>query len=253
MAMIHVTLLNIAGDQREIQVGPSSRAADLKTVVWALWHVPPECQTLVVGMEVVDFSERLADRCRDGAGALVVTVLVSVDHVIQDLERTEVVARSFREMMEESKMIPALRVLAQLGPKCCDIALTPITLCLQSCSGRVAMQALETLRQVAGRGNERAVDAVAALLEDPPEDADAAVAAVETLGALSMPGDGRAIAALVAQLVSKNAHIRLAAVQALNTVAEEGDEYSIDALSLRLDDQDDAVRRAATRALMRIV
>ena len=72
---------------------------------------------------------------------------------------------------------------------------------------------------------------------------------MKALPQIAEKGDEHAITAVSARLEDNGWHVRYAAVEALAQIANKGDERAITAVAARLEDDDGGVRSAAAEAL----
>lgn len=111
--------------------------------------------------------------------------------------------------------------------------------------------ALDTLLQIAHRGDQLVVEAVSDRLQD--EQPDVRKRAAEVLEGLAERGDERAIKALTARLEDSDWPTREKSIDALQKIAERGDQRVTEALTIRLlEEKTGGVRRSATEALEKI-
>ena len=272
--MVCVTLRGaIDGKLLELpDVDPQIFVFDLKRMIAQYWRVPPRCQKLIMGKQILLDSQQLSGHCPLDGTALELVMFVSLEEVLHDLSavvngwtgvhlRTEAletlvelqvkgdenVISAVSAQLEQCNPLrqAAVAALSAVAEKGDERATAEVTMRLEChCDGVTMRQALA---QVAEKGNERAIAEVAMRLEH--RDDGVRRAAVEALAQVAEKGNERAIAAVTSRLEHRDDGVRRAAVEALAQVAEKGNERAIAGVTTCLEDRGANVRRAAVEAL----
>jgi len=203
--MIRVFMHTLAGElMGEVEVERSASGRKLKNLIAAQWHLPPDCQELILDTTVIDDQASLMQDRQDSS-ELHLTLLVSLERVYRRLD---------------------------------------------DASAKVRQKAVQAVAHVAQRGDEPAIDALAARLRDPT--AIVRAAAVRGLARLARKGDARTIGLVSAHLEHADPGIRRSALESLALITEVGDAHVIQAASARLEDPIAFVRLAAAEVLGRV-
>lgn len=207
----------------------------LKNMIAASWQLPPECQELVHGTCVLHDRDYVP-RSECANGALVITVVISLEKVYRRLEDPNPKARQ-----------KALQAMASSAEKGDGRALGAVALRLADPSALVRGAAVKALGCVALRGDVRALEEASLRLEN--VDAGVRRVAVEAIAQVARKGDSQAISALARCLSDPSALVRAAAVEAFAQVVEKGDQCAIDAVQTHMANPDVEIHQAATEVL----
>lgn len=200
------------GDQFDLDVEPPFTVASLKERVRELWQIPPVCQMIVADARTLGDSEEISDCCAADGEAVPLTMLISVDTLLCDLESRHA---------SSAQKAAALRDLAQLGVRGGERALTSAARHLHDQCAEVRTAALWVLRAVAARGRADAIQAALLALSDASYTVRAE--ALRVLSEVAERGDSRAMDAAADLLRHEGPDFMISAMEALKTVAETGE------------------------------
>jgi len=165
-----VTLTAISGRRvLDISVERSIPILELKYRISNLWHVPPECQKLVLGESVLEDGRKLSSYCSDEDDRLDLVAMSQISHICNALLTEE----------DPRKRIESLGTIAKLGPKGGPAALDAISGMLHSEDASVRRAAVEALTQVGEKVDSAIIQMLMETLQD--EDPDLRCAAVDAL------------------------------------------------------------------------
>ena len=234
--VVSVVLKMMSGDVISLQVGEKSQVQDLKSEVFRLRGMPPDCQQILQGSNCLDDCCVVEELCQD-APPLNLSLVVSLERVAQALEsdRGSIVAT-----------IRALDLLSHFAPA--DYS--------QEAFHRHLKHSHEDVRRAALRALLRtAPEDSAELLLQSAKDSSSEVRqdAMEALPAAAQR-DGRALQIALDGCRDNDAPVRRAAVLAVRDLAKTGllganVAPCVEQLQTLLGDADAHVREAALEAL----
>ncbi|CAE8612964.1 unnamed protein product, partial [Polarella glacialis] len=231
---------SVAGDILELELDEAGQifsAADLKERVAAAWHVPPSCQKLMVGTSVLTDVSCLSDFYQAEEPVLSVTMVVSLDDVMRDLEHNAAERRQ-----------SALEVLVALGPRGGEVAIAAVQGSLENMQSGMRRAALQALVRMLRKDDDRAISAARRLLAEPS--VDSRCAALVALAAASERGNARSLEVVRPALRDPEPAVRVAALQSVAALATKGDEGVIDLVCRCLLDPSVVVRRATLQTIL---
>jgi len=281
----HVSVQTLTGDEIQLDAEPQTKVETLKFNISKIWLVPPECQELVLGGQVLDSSDDLVAHCSPNE-TLALTMLISLKEQMESLAGTSVAKRR-----------AALQVIGRFGPKwhagvvatlrqhlenhtdidVLELSVFWIELGADDTKNK-ELDVLEALASLVQRGDEQiiasakqylkhhnpkvrsrmtAVLSKAATRDDEHAIAaiclcltDTAIVRVATVNALQdLKGNAHALSIVRLHLEHEDYPVRCSAIQALRNLSEKGDEGIMVTLRKLLMDRNPNVRNAAEHAL----
>lgn len=245
--LVRIQVLTVAGEELDLELEPDRLVSHLKVSIAEQWAFPPSCQRLVLDAQVLGDTNSLRTLQTDGGDdPVIVTMLVVMDAVIQDLEEGGCVG----------KARSALDALAGLASRGNSVATTSIMECLDHLNGFLRHAAMDALLKVAGATTcDETILSNLRTRASQGEDGIRTVA-VRGLGGLAPKGDEETISLLCNALSDQSAEVRREVAEALSSVAERGDKRVSAALALSVKDQDalsyTCVRRAVADAIGKV-
>mmetsp|Transcript_88129 Transcript_88129/g.262779 ORF Transcript_88129/g.262779 Transcript_88129/m.262779 type:complete len:541 (+) Transcript_88129:3-1625(+) len=194
----------------ELTIERNSTGRKLKNCIAAVWHLPPDCQELIIGTTVVS-DQAFLTHIQEEANSLSVTLVVSLERVYQRLGDTSPKVRQ--------KAVQAIAHVAQRGD---ETAINALGARLQDPSGIVRGAAVKGLARLAEKGDARTLGSIIEHVESP--DPGVRRAALEALGHIADDGNELVVQAASAHLEDPHAFVRLAAAEVLCRVAVCGDK-----------------------------
>lgn len=272
-AMLRVALGSMAGEAVELLLPPDATALELKVRAADLWKLPLACQKAVVGTAVVEDYDLLVKYLPEGATAVPVTIVASLEGVMRDLEEgagpirkvtalsvlpqlpasgrrcaAEAAVTHLRDENEDVRRA-ALHALSRLVPRGDSEALATLLSCATARESALSVKqsAVEALAELALRGDE----AVMQLLETALHDASPEMrgSAAQGLVRVALPGDERLLCGLCGLLRDEDETVKSKAIEALVEVTDAGEECVIEALLELVAEPSDKVRLKVMRAL----
>lgn len=226
------------GTNLELPVESESNVWTLKEQLSNVSGVPPVCQQLLVsGAELLN-QEQIATHTAHETAILAVTVIVSMDRLLEMLS-----SRS------ELDWTAAVRTLTDksINPRIVEATIPTLVASLRVPDATMCMKALEALSDLSVTRDERVITAVAAHLGN--RSAYVRKAARETLAKVVDRCDEIVLHATIDFLSQPCYGIRYEAVRALAAIVKNGDDHAITPLAARLADSDKLIRQAAWDAL----
>eukprot|EP00929_Paragymnodinium_shiwhaense_P114490 TRINITY_DN82919_c0_g1_i1.p1 TRINITY_DN82919_c0_g1~~TRINITY_DN82919_c0_g1_i1.p1 ORF type:complete len:344 (-),score=92.32 TRINITY_DN82919_c0_g1_i1:147-1178(-) len=229
-------------------VDPHSHVADLKTLIAQQSllayqkRVPPRCQTLIIGTQVLEDGDRLEDYCGDDASSS-----ISIDMIVS----LEDIRSSLNAEGSACAKTGALQSLLELRATVDEDLLLEVAGLLEDRDPLVRQAAFDALQVVADRGNEVLIDALVGKLRNHSYFVQQAV--LQGICAVSDDGNEKVIAAIEELAVSPRPDLQEDAIEALVRVAPRGDSRVVAALEKCLFDKDRVVRQTAIEALSEFV
>jgi len=239
---VHIHLRRLAGgDPSSITLARSSLVSQLKGLIANMFHVPQECQSLVLGTVVMDDAKKISEYCADVVDEipLSVTLVILLDEI--------------RRLMcheDHAMRIAGLEALAEWTPKDNEDTIDGVCCCLEDPEHEVRISALNVLSKISSQNNMDTSVKVVNLLEHP--DHDVKKVAVQAIPEIASRGNPQVIAMISKHLESQNIVTRMAAVEALVQICDKGDEHAACELQARSQHPDKGVRLAAARAQDRL-
>ncbi|CAE8705200.1 unnamed protein product [Polarella glacialis] len=216
-------------------------ALSLQDVVAIRWHIPPAFQRLMLGIIVLDNPEQsLASYIEVGESVLSLTLVISFDSVLQDLESGV-----------GPRQVEALQELASLGRRGGDKSVAAVCRGLEDSDDGVRRTAVNVLHAVAEKGDLFAISEVVGRLQHGTP--AVRCAAAEALATVVEMGDAAAVAEVMKLVEHPEDGVRGTAIQALLSITERGDPNVTFALRAFLEHKDVSVRCAALEALALVV
>ncbi|CAE8593485.1 unnamed protein product [Polarella glacialis] len=253
-----------------------------------MWHIPPAFQRLMLGIIVLDNPEQsLASYIEVGESVLSLTLVISFDSVLQDLESgvgprlaslgrrggdksvaavcrgleaTASCSENYRMTVRDSDdgvrrepggnrrtAVNVLHAVAEKEEWGDLFAISEVVGRLQHGIPAVRCAAAEALATVVEMGDAAAVAEVMKLVEHPEDGVRGT--AIQALLSITERGDPNVTFALRAFLEHKDVSVRCAALEALALVVQQGDTACSASASALLDDPDQLVRCRAVHAL----
>ncbi|OLP91662.1 ATP-dependent RNA helicase DBP4 [Symbiodinium microadriaticum] len=239
-----VELKMMSGDSLCLELGATALIQDLKSEVFRLRGIPPDCQRILQGSQALSDLSEVQDVCTPGSEPL--SLVVCLDHILQNLE-TDSILITIRSLDLLSRLLPAgsLEVFrSYLTHSHEDVRRTAMRALLRSLpaeettplilqgikdqSGEVRQDAMEALRTTASTAllstqAEHAEHALRAALDGCMDVlVPVRIAAVRALQALVVPGvNSQCIAGLQARVGDANSLVREEALDALRQLESE--------------------------------
>lgn len=263
--LIRVTVHSMNGEVLELDMWPESRISNIKDAISDQWRWPTLCQKLALQDLILDEdSVRIAVQCIDGAQCLSLSLVVSQDAILEELQQND----SIRAKL-------ALNQCVTLGTKAMVTVTEAIRARLRDRSGAIRRIATKALVHTKERGDYSTIVDVCTGLGD--RDDNVRNMAVHALGIIGK-GSPEAIAVIsrvIEDPTSVSSHVpdgsrysvadvanhdvlglidaKLAAIRALVKIADKNDSVAARTLSRCLCSHTDKVRTAAVKALGQIV
>eukprot|EP00930_Biecheleria_cincta_P069479 TRINITY_DN57215_c0_g1_i1.p1 TRINITY_DN57215_c0_g1~~TRINITY_DN57215_c0_g1_i1.p1 ORF type:complete len:383 (-),score=59.42 TRINITY_DN57215_c0_g1_i1:496-1644(-) len=236
--MLHVAIDGIAGRTAELDIESTSSVEVLKSRVEGLWQIPPECQIIICGTEVLEDTQIMGTYCEDEGASLKLSLIVSLAEIYEQLRSPDVHVR-----------VASLEVLRQMAPKTGDnyTALSAVSAALEDSQELVRQKAVESIAQFAKPGDTSSIDEIMLRLEHP--NMCVRHAAVQALTRVVGRGNLYAIETASARLEHPSVGVRHAALEALAQISLKNDQQTITMVSKRLEHPDPHVQVAAAEAL----
>jgi len=231
---IRVVVLAINGDQIQFNVEPPINIGTLKQDIFTTWVVPPECQQLLLGDQLLELASDDVVVCPPD-DTLVLTMLRSLEGQLASL-------KSEGSWQREE----ALRILGSFGSKFSRPVLGALQEHLNTCRRADVAKTLRTMAGLLQPGDESAMTLAIQYLHDTTVTSDVRAAAVTVLAKV-MTGDNTPSICLLAQCLTESTVVRVAAVRALHAFA--GNEQAVSAVRQHLDHPDFGTRYSAIQAL----
>lgn len=182
--MIQCCVTNAAGDQVHFGLEQDCKLSAIKDVLAERWSVPPCCQHLVCGTELLLDDEQILDRRLYTAQSLHLSMLVSVGALISELDGEFTV----------SQKLLALKNIQALKEKAGEPALGAVLRRLEDKSPVIREAAVQALGMVTKTNDEYALAALLAYLDH--WHAGVRAAALQALARIAEPGNDRVLAAI---------------------------------------------------------
>lgn len=226
----------MGGDVMRVDLNDTSLALDIKHAVARHWEIPPTCQRLILGSNVLQDADAIGTLCaHDGPTSL--TMAISLDGIYSCVS-----GGSNPEKMH------ALEDVMKLGPRGGVAAVRAVIGALHQqdeCVQRKAQKALDYLASTL-RDDPLAMEVICGMLAEEEYQS----AGVQTLAAAGTTGNHAVVAALCTLIKSSwNSDVLVDAVCALASAAERGDLEAIAALCDCLENPDVNVRLYAAKYL----
>jgi len=231
---IPVVVLAITGDGIQFNVEPPIKIGTLKQHIFTTWVVPPECQQLLLGNQLLEpASDHVVDCPPDDS--LVLTMLLSIEGQLASLKS--------ESSWQTDK---ALRILGSFGSKFSRPVLDALQEHLNTCRRTEVAKTLRTMAELLQPGDEFAMTLANQYLHDTTSTGDMQAAAVTVLAKIMSEENTSAIS-LLSHCLTQSAVVRVAAVNALHVFA--GNEQAVLAVRQHLDHPDFGSRYSAIQAL----
>lgn len=253
-ALTPVTVRSISGREIAFSVTVTCTVRELKSKVSDAWHLPPDCQQMLLDCDILEDDESLADvlrRSLSASGDAVTTGTLQLTLAVSDVDAHQRLAHG-----DPRIRLNALRALLYSARKGDDSVVKAVLERLEQLdaederASRAA--AVEVLCNVTERGDVRILRCLAQRLNDHTWRADwfTRRAAVVTLGMLAEEGlveHGELLQRIMGE--DLDWRVRLAALEALGShVSPE----TASAIATRLQDEHWRVRHAALTILARV-
>eukprot|EP00928_Gymnodinium_smaydae_P011891 TRINITY_DN14351_c0_g2_i1.p1 TRINITY_DN14351_c0_g2~~TRINITY_DN14351_c0_g2_i1.p1 ORF type:complete len:566 (-),score=96.74 TRINITY_DN14351_c0_g2_i1:204-1655(-) len=235
---IVVDLHSIGLDPMRLEVDGACTFEELKRDAEGLTKIGAASMKLIAGTAVPNGNERLAAYCAQGEQQLVVTLVVSLDAVMQDLAHEDFHTR-----------VTALGVIGAMGHKGGALAIEAATKLLRDPTSNVRQAAVRVLGAAAGSEQERqeVLELLLQCLDDEVSSVRRAV--IVTLSEVATQGDETVMTAIASRLEHEKCSVRNSAVEGLAAVARKGDRFATEQVIQRLRHPDQPVRVTAASAL----
>lgn len=239
---ILVDVLKLNGETLTLSVERQTTVLLLKHKLSELWNVPPECQKLIHGGEVLHNGRCLTKLHKNKGASLTVACIISAEEVFACLEN----ASSSLTQRQSS-----MRALADMAHLDYERAVQFLRANLEHEDYRAREVAMHGLIKISQSGNSDAVPLVWNIAREGLNHPDEMVraASVELAGLVAQRGDTEMLRALCGTARDPSHCVKTCLPAALSQVAEVGDSCALE-VYLRLSvDPDCIVREAAARAL----
>jgi len=235
---IHISVLNMTGDQLDLQLDEPHNFATVQQHCQEQWGVPILCQEFLVNDEVgVTSQEDFAPHCASGE-PLLMRMLVSLRGVLEDTRSRDLVKRR-----------AALKALAFPQARGNEEAIAAASSYVTSSNMQISHAAWEALAALLPE--DRAFPFLSKYLQN--KDSAIRASTVEVLPAFVKIDDKDAISALGQCLSDINPSVRHAATRMSGAICTKGNEQALIVISQFLDFDDAGVRAAAVRALGQVM
>jgi len=271
--MIHIAIRSMAGEVIEVELEPERQVHHIKQHVMSEWHLPGECQKLVHGARLLLDSERVMLLCTDKNQYVELTLVISVDVYVRDLNsRISLMRRTALDILGELRSrggsaavnavttclededwcvrCAAVRALIKLSKKGDAHTLAALSARLEDANSVVKRVVLEGLAQLADKIEQIPIRVLRSCLED--EKWQVRIAAIEAFAQLEDKGDAQTITALKARLEDDKLQVRTAAEGVINQLTQKGDQNIIIALPTCLEDHNGEVCKKAETAFFHV-
>eukprot|EP00930_Biecheleria_cincta_P051357 TRINITY_DN36537_c0_g1_i1.p1 TRINITY_DN36537_c0_g1~~TRINITY_DN36537_c0_g1_i1.p1 ORF type:complete len:412 (+),score=78.54 TRINITY_DN36537_c0_g1_i1:116-1237(+) len=233
---VHAVAHKVTGESLECTFPADSKISDIKLHIATTWKVPPACQKIILGLRILGDMELLSAYCTNHSPVVHVTMLVSLDGVMYDLEH------HFLE-----RRLAGLKVLEDLGVQGGEAAIAAVTLQLSNIHSGIRRAALQTMPKVVTQGDQSVIKALSALLAD--DVVDVRCTALQALAEVAQPGDDLVLHEVCMCLQDAEFSVRSMALEVLGQVAVKGDTEALEAARACFADKHPTVRRNALKAM----
>lgn len=241
-AKVSVEVYKLDGECITLKLDRQTSTLLLKHKLAELWNIPPECQKLLYGDELLDNHRCVTSLPKSMGSKISVMYITSHEAVFACLDD---------ESLPLARRQNALRAVADMAHRDLDRALSILETNLQDTDIRVREVALQGLLQVSLAGDEATTVSVLQIARNGlhhPEEVVRATCA-ELLGSAAAKGDRKVLGILRKHVSDRSAGVRQSVAWALSSVAYVGDLRAMTALLMLSSDDMWVVKEAAARAL----
>jgi len=240
---MRVVVQSLAGQTLEFELDSETKVSALKSSIASCCDIPPACQNLLNGTNLLHDSACLSDCAQSGVPE---PQLLSLSLIVSHAALRQALIDG-----DTCEKESALATLVKLGPKGGEESVIDVVVGgLEDTSRRIRSSALTALTQLACKGHDHATQALLPRLKHP--NYEVRCMAVQALGQIADVGDKRALHALIECLGDVSGGVRSAGAQALPQVAQKGDSAALAALVACLHDEDRHVRSTAMEVLPKV-
>jgi len=240
---IIVVVLSHSGEDVIRQLMPrETLVGDVKSLVAKRKQLPKAFLKLVAGTAVLQDHTPLAD-IEHGPRELLMSMLVSLQSVLQDLDRPHDGAKKMKTLQVVTKYTESGFISFETG-------IEALSSSVADADGAVRAAAIKGLARATKGRIETLAEALCLQLQCPSESVREDV--IKALGTVIPKGVESAIEATTALLDHQEVPIRIAAVRALESIVTEDDRRLADASLQQLADAEEAVRQTGLCMLGRL-
>lgn len=239
-SVVRLALHSLSGKQVELEVVAASDVAELKEKVASLWYIPPICQQLAIGANILYDAEtwamvhmqQVARNLQEYIGPDMPTstlhvAVLDVTLVTDHRALCAVLVKSLSSRSKPSTRTQARNYLLEWARKDLNQPLSMCIMLLQAPNHHVRRTAMLTLGQIAPPGEETTINA---LLDCDRKHWSVRAALLEVLPKLAGKGNQHVVATLIEGLFDASPWVSLEACESLMKYTSKGDEFAMVAL-----------------------
>jgi len=241
--VVRLVLHSLSGKQIELEVAASSDVVQVKQRVAVMWHVPPMCQQLAIGTDILHNADTWAmvhmqqvardlqrylgpDVPRHTLHVPVLDVTLVTDHREMCALLSNVIVQGRRIQGARGQAL-VQTYLAEWAKKDLKQPLSLCTMLLRDRDHHVRHTAILALGQIAPPGDESTTNA---LLDCGREHWSVRAALLQVLPTISGKGSQQVVAILVEGLFDASRRVRHEACESLTKYTSKGDSFAMAAL-----------------------